>query len=106
MTRDEFSSVVKSTFAKCRKVMDAKAEVYAAGDDRLGNFKDAAMLQGFKQTDAIMGMMAKHIVAIGDMLALENDNEMEFSLEEWDERIIDNINYLLFLRAAIIERSE
>lgn len=105
MTGEIFDKMVKATFAKCRRIMNSRKGVYAPGADRLSNFKCAAELQNITQLNAVLGMMSKHVVAIGDMAGIENASGELFSLEQWDEKIIDNINYLLFLRAAIVERS-
>lgn len=46
--------------------------------------------------------MAKHTVSIYDM-ARSDDS---FSLEKWDEKITDHINYLILLRAVVVEENE
>lgn len=46
--------------------------------------------------------MAKHTVSIYDM---SRANEA-FPLELWDEKITDHINYLILLRALLVEEDE
>lgn len=47
-------------------------------------------------------MMCKHTVSIYDLI---NGYKMGRAIEPelWDEKIIDNINYLILLRAALYE---
>jgi hypothetical protein len=42
-------------------------------------------------------MMAKHTVSIYDMC----NSGKEYSIDMWNEKITDSINYLLLLRALI-----
>lgn len=46
--------------------------------------------------------MAKHTVSIYDMAR----SEETFPLEKWDEKITDHINYLILLRAVVVEENE
>lgn len=78
--------------------MQSKAKEYAT-EDRLHNFRVAAVLQRVSAKDALAGMMAKHTVSVYDMCG----SEETFSQELWDEKITDSINYLLLLRALIQE---
>ena len=86
-------------------VLLAKAGEYAADGDRLHNFKRAAHLQGITPVGALSGMMCKHTVSIYDLInGYEEGRAIEPEL--WDEKIIDNINYLILLRAVLREERE
>ena len=78
--------------------MQSKAKEYAT-EDRLHNFRVAAVIQRVSAKDALAGMMAKHTVSVYDMCG----SEETFSQELWDEKITDSINYLLLLRALVQE---
>ncbi|MBQ2897989.1 MAG: hypothetical protein IJE46_06710 [Clostridia bacterium] len=86
---------------KCKEVLGVKASEYATSD-RLHNFKVAAVLQQESPIKALGGMMAKHTVSVYDLIKAENRGE-DVSIELWDEKIGDHINYLLLLWAAVIE---
>jgi hypothetical protein len=46
--------------------------------------------------------MSKHTISIFDM----GRSKQDFPLEKWDEKITDHINYLILLRALIIEADD
>lgn len=75
-----------------------KGNEYAT-TDMLHNFKIAAKLQKESPAQALGGMMAKHTVSVYDMI---QSAEM-FTLEQWNEKLTDHINYLLILKAIVIE---
>jgi hypothetical protein len=101
MNAERFEGVLDSQIARVRDVLVVKAAEYAPVD-RLSNFRKAAHLQGIDIPRAIGGIMVKHTVSIFDMLASGNS----FTLEQWDEKITDHINYLILLRAAIVENHQ
>ena len=105
MTNETFETILNETFDKIKSVLLAKADEYAADDDRLHNFKIALILQGTNPVSALSGMMCKHTVSIYDLI---NGYKMGRAIEPelWDEKIIDNINYLILLRAALREERE
>ena len=49
---------------------------------------------------ALAGMMVKHTVSIYDMI---NNPDTTYDMDVWNEKITDHINYLLLLRAVVIE---
>ena len=61
----------------------------------------AAGLQGCLPREALGGMMAKHTVSVYDMI-----NSCDtFPIALWDEKITDHINYLLLLKAIVVEEA-
>ena len=98
MKAEEFTEVVHAQFNMCEDILDTKAHEYATGD-RLHNFKMAAELQGISPRRALAGMMAKHVVSIFDMCS----SDIVYSKDQWDEKITDNINYLVLLQAIVID---
>ena len=99
MTSEEFKSIVDRQMITCDTVLFSKAKEYAKDDDRLHNFKVAAALMGDTPIKALAGMMRKHTVSIYDMC----ESGQDYPIELWDEKITDHINYLLLLKAAIME---
>ena len=101
MNSKEFEVALEQRIEKCKEVLGVKASEYATSD-RLHNFKVAAVLQHESPAKALGGMMAKHTVSVYDLIEAENRGK-EISLELWDEKIGDHINYLLLLWAAVVE---
>jgi len=98
MKTEDFNKVLDEQIKRSTDVLVQKAVEYAT-DDRLHNFKVAAELQGCSTRFALAGMMAKHTVSVYDMCASNKD----YSVEMWNEKITDHINYLLLLRAVVDE---
>jgi len=71
--------------------------------DRLSAFKTAAALQSCSPQQALAGMMAKHIVSLYDMCFAEG---VSFSLDIWNEKITDSLNYLFLLKAIVKEEHD
>lgn len=99
MTADEFQKVLEDTIGQVEDILGKKAVEYA-NNDRLQNFKKVSNLCKITPEQALAGMMAKHTVSIYDMI-MSNEH---FSGEKWDEKIVDHINYLILLKALIIEK--
>lgn len=98
MLMGEFSEVLDDAIDKIRAVLDSKSKEYST-HDKLHNFKVAAGLKGETARQALMGMMVKHTVSIYDM-GMSTDT---FTMAQWDEKIVDHLNYLILLRAIVIE---
>lgn len=98
MNVQKFNEVVETQLKRSTDVLCNKAKEYAT-EDRLHNFKIAATLQGISTKQALAGMLAKHTVSIYDLCM----STKPVSLEMWEEKITDHINYLLLLRAVIEE---
>jgi hypothetical protein len=99
MNTQRFEEILNAQIKRCTDTLIVKAREYAT-DDRLHNFKTAAVLQGITPVQALAGMMAKHTISIYDMCASGKD----YPEAMWDEKIGDSINYLLLLRALVEER--
>lgn len=98
MDQKQFEKVVKEQFKLCSSVLIKKGDEYSTAD-KLHNFKQAAHIQGSNQQQALAGMLAKHTVSIFDMIRKDEN----FPMNLWDEKLTDHINYLLLLRAIIVE---
>ena len=99
MNDTKFKEVVGDQLDRCLEILDKKSFEYAEDGDRLHNFKVAASLQECSVQQALSGMMAKHTISIYDLCR----SNSEVSKELWDEKITDSINYLLLLKASLIE---
>lgn len=99
MKTEDFDMIVRDQIGLSTSVLFEKAKQYAT-EDRLHNFRRAAELQGTTGKAALAGMMVKHTISVYDMCREERDSYTE---ELWAEKITDNINYLLLLKALITE---
>lgn len=103
MSPEEFDKIVEERIAKCASTLDLKANEYATSD-RLHNFKLAAALQDIEPETALLGMWAKHIVSVVDIIyGIEHRAEIP-SKELLSEKLTDVINYALLLEGLIEER--
>lgn len=98
MNNDQFTDILDAQVKRVRDVLVAKRDEYA-NQDVLANFRKSAHLRGVTMPQAIVGMMVKHTVSIYDMA----ESGTPYSLEVWDEKITDHINYLILLRATLVE---
>ena len=64
MTHAEKDKIIQKTLDRCVSLLGTKAEMYATNADALHNFRVAAELQGINMKQALVGMMAKHIVSV------------------------------------------
>ena len=98
-----FDNIVETQLQTCKEVLVGKAEEYAT-EDRLHNFRAAAALTGQTMEQTLAGMMLKHTVSIYDMCGGSERAAEGYSMEMWDEKITDHINYLILLRAIVEDR--
>lgn len=101
MDINTFNGTVRAQLDYCEKLLTKKGKEYAPDEDRdrLAVFKTAAKLEGTTPEQALAGMMAKHTVSIYDMCSSGEKYEMDV----WSEKITDHINYLLLLRALVLD---
>ena len=99
MHNDQFQEVLDTQIQQTTSTLAGKAEEYASDNDRLSNFKRSAHLNHTTQPKAVMGMMSKHTVSVYDMV----EDGKAYTAAEWDEKIGDHINYLILLKAVLIE---
>jgi hypothetical protein len=99
MTVKDTKLIIDTQIDKCVRLLDSKGNEYNEdGEDRLKAFKLAAAYQGITSKQALLGMLTKHLVSISDMCKGGN-----YSVERWEEKIGDSINYLLLLKALVLE---
>ena len=94
-----YNEHITNMLQHCENVLTTKHKEYAT-DDHFHNFNVAASLQGVTSQQALIGMMDKHVVSVHDLV---NDHAegRKISTEMWQEKIGDNINYLLILWAMV-----
>ena len=103
MISKDFEAVVKAQFEYCYNLLFEKAKQYNIGtEDRLHAFKVASAFEGVSTKQALFGMLTKHLVSLSDMIRKDSNQ----SLDVWNEKISDSINYLLLLKAIVEEEDK
>ena len=97
MTNERFMIELEDSFNRSKKVLIKKEKEYSKGRDRLEQFYRAGAAQNIKPTEALIGMATKHFTSMSDMCK----NPLDYSLKEWDERIVDLRNYTFLLDALV-----
>ena len=106
MTEKKFNEFMGFVVEKYIKgVMCKKSAEYARGDDKLYNFKRAALMSGKSSLECLRGMKLKHDVSIDDMLNdLLDPEHIEYTQERWQEKLSDDINYMFLMWAILFEK--
>ena len=105
MTEEQFNAHYDYIMRRCGDTLLTKADEYAEGDDRLHNFRVAAAVMGCDVKQALAGMMSKHTVSVYDLIRRYAAGE-DVPTDMWEEKIIDHINYLILLWAAVSDGTE
>lgn len=102
MNVSEFAAIFEEQFQTSDSMLNSKRKEYANDNvDVLHNFRQAAHLEQTNMRAALGGFLAKHIVSIFDMIHEEELRDMAV----WDEKITDALNYLILLKAIVVEES-
>ena len=102
MTSEVFAAYLEEMQGETVETLKNKAKEYATGGDRLHNFRVAAAFQGITEEQALMGMAAKHLVSIRDMVF----DGQKHTIPLWEEKIKDSINCLFLLWAMVCEKAD
>ena len=97
MTNEEYKMAIEETIQDCIDLLTKKKNEYSP-DEQFHNFEVAAKLQHTTPEKALGGMLCKHTVSVFDMIENGISN---YSMEKWNEKICDHINYLLILQAMV-----
>ena len=108
MKRDEFIKSTEEVLEQLMEILKYKGREYSTIDNTFANFENAI---GTSMCDTREGVlwhyMLKHVVSIKDMvqeLEVGGQFSKNYTVEYVNEKIGDNINYLLLLRAMLLER--
>ena len=102
----DFNEVVSERIQQIESVLKSKADEYASGSDRFHNFNVAARVEGTTPEKALKGMMMKHIVSVFDLIDWVDSplNRKKITPAIINEKIGDNINYLILLEGLLRKR--
>lgn len=99
MEKRDFDKLVDRQLHVCKDILTAKGGEYAPSADRLAHFKHSASLMRTTPQMALFAFMAKHLISLEEMCESNDD----FTAERWEEKITDSINYLILLKAIVME---
>jgi len=105
MKKEAFDLNLNELFDKSKTILTNKAEGYANNkttDDRLYNFKAQAEFLNSKPQRELLSLYMKHFIVIRDWII----NGQEYSYNEFEERVIDCINYLILFYMQEKEKYE
>lgn len=97
----DFATTVSQRCSKIKNVLQAKAQEYASSVSRFHNFEVAARIADTTPEKALKGMMLKHEVSVMDLIEWAESSPGKLSLAIIDEKIGDNINYLILLEGLL-----
>ena len=97
MTYEKFNQIVEAMVKKCLDTMVKKQTEYSLDKDRFSSFKEGETLTRLSPERTLYMFMYKHIKSLADMVS----SEKKYPKELWEEKIQDNINYLLLLRGLL-----
>jgi hypothetical protein len=99
--RYSFNYIVNKRIEFIKIILMKKAKEYAT-EDRLYNFKRAAIINKTTYEEALLGMFMKHIVSVLDLL----EGRLEPKQAIINEKFGDAINYIILLKAIILDCRE
>ena len=103
MITERFDEILARRLTKIREILIAKGAEYSVQLDRLHNFRRAASMLGGSPEQALVGMWAKHLVSVLDMVdSIDSGTTPSRALV--DEKLGDTINYAILLEALITDR--
>jgi hypothetical protein len=102
----EFNAVIDDTIKNIQDVLKQKANEYASEKSRFHNFEVAGRKLNVTPEKALLGMMIKHEVSVEDMVEWADQHPEKLSIGLINEKIGDNINYLILLKGLLINRVE
>ena len=104
MSAKQFEAVLQSRLDKIKAVLGAKAKEYSSDTDRYHNFNIAGRMAGTTPEKALKGMMLKHEVSVLDLIEWSGAAPSRITEALIDEKIGDNINYLILLEGMLKHR--
>lgn len=95
-----FNEFLEEQLTNTRNVLASKEAEYASDNDRLHNFRHAALMIRSTPEEALLGMMVKHLVSFVDLMK----DPTSATPELINEKCGDTINYTLLAQYMLLER--
>ena len=108
MKREEFIKTSEDALMHLMETLKQKGKEYSKEYNAFANFENGVGVSMCDTRDGVLWhYMVKHIISIRDIvtdLEIGGETRGHYTKEYVDEKIGDNINYLLLLRAMLLER--
>lgn len=104
MKLEKFNEIIEEVFTQCKDILSKRGKKYASGGDRLEHFRAAAAIKRETSLEALSGMMVKQTTRLYGKIS--EYPETISSVDEWEEVINDHINYLILLKAILIDEGD
>lgn len=108
MNHKQFEEFARSLVDDALELMFDKNDGYSSKQDPFHAFNVASKILDEHPVQAAAGMMVKHTASVYKMIGEESilpppitKEEAEQRISVWDEKILDNINYLIMIRSMI-----
>jgi len=99
MKNEEFMSIVDKANIRSKSLLTKKAVEYGNTDDRFSQFYRISFIQEELPTQALTGMMMKHVTSVLDMAK----DPLGHSQKMWQSKLDDLRNYAVLLEALVID---
>jgi hypothetical protein len=99
MQRETVLDIMRDGFEKALELVDSKGKDYHHHEDRLSHLKATAQATGTTPLRSTHNLVAKHFTALPDMF----DSKEQYSLEKYDDYLIDILVYVSYLRCLLRE---
>ena len=101
ITQKEVNAVFDEQVQLCADTLQKKTKEYT-GTIRTGwgLLRRRQLYSTPRRSVPLAGMLAKHIVSLYDMCF---DDDTDYDLSTWNEKITDSLNYLFLLKAIVKE---
>lgn len=110
MNKATFDAYYRNLLRKASAKRAEKEAEYFSEDDLISNFRRIAAFRDKETPETIMDLGSKQLQSISDMVNYQFGYmplpDESYTLEEWDEKFVDAVNYLLKLYAAIREQQK
>lgn len=106
MKAEQFEEIWMKQVAMEKAMLLERADAYATGGDRLGNFQEGGILNNCHPMRYGFSLVTKHIIALRDLIEKIDKGKGEFTQYEFDkfqEYTTDIRNYAILLKALYIE---
>ena len=102
-THEERMAFADEVFNRCKEIMDTKGRSYGGDADATSNFKEIAATTRQTKYQVWQVYAGKHWIAINKSITRDPECPQVAECEPIEERIYDEINYLLLLALMIKE---
>ncbi len=100
MKKEKFSKIIEETFGNINHLYAIKSKEYAKEDNVFINFEEASNITRLSREQSLLGMFAKHLVSVIDMV----HSGEKYPKEYIEEKINDSILYLILLKTMLEEK--